>query len=48
MPPVRTSIYAVAGVDDIVLVETPETVLIVARDSAQKVKDLAELAGDTD
>ena len=39
---------AVAGVDDIVLVETPETVLIVARDSAQKVKDLAELAGDTD
>lgn len=39
---------AVVGVDDIVVVETPDTVLIVGRDSAQKVRDLVERAGDTD
>jgi mannose-1-phosphate guanylyltransferase len=35
---------AIAGVDDLVVVETPEVVLIVPREKAQLVRDLAARA----
>jgi mannose-1-phosphate guanylyltransferase/mannose-6-phosphate isomerase len=39
---------AIAGVEDLVVVETPEVVLIVPKEKAQMVRDLADRAGPAD
>ena len=43
-----TRLVAVAGVDDVVVVETPDAVLVVRRDRSQLVKALVESLGERD